>query len=170
MSEKNICVSVYPTYQAVEAALGNLQKEGIDFHQVSVVGKGYHDEAHPIGFHTMEDRIAYLGLQGAFWGGLWDLLEGAAFLWVPGFGPLTAAGTIVTLLVKGLEDVGIGGGFGVLGAALYDLGVPGSNISEYEQAVRNEMFLLMVNGTRGEVEQACSLLLSETQQVAVHTA
>lgn len=170
MSGQNSCVSIYPTHQAAEQALGKLQKEGVDLQQISIVGKGYHSEEHPIGFYTAGDRIHYWGLQGAFWGGLWGLLAGAAFFWVPGFGPLAAAGPIVSLLVKGLEGVAIGGGFGALGAALYSMGVPRDNVTQYEKAVKAEKFLLIVHGERRDVEHACGVLHGKTQQVAVHTA
>ncbi|MGA9572543.1 MAG: hypothetical protein WBS20_01205 [Lysobacterales bacterium] len=170
MSEKNICISIYKTYQAVEQALGTLQKAGVDLQNVSIVGKGYQEKAHPIGFYRVEDRISYLGLQGAFWAGLFDLLHGAGFFWVPELGPLVAVGPVVALLVNGLEGVAIGGGFGVLGAALYAMGVPRGNIFEYEKVIGQEMLIFMVDGVRDDVEQACDLLLSETQRVVVHTA
>jgi len=170
MPEKNTCVSIYPTHQTSEQAIGKLQKEGIDLQHISIVGMGYHNEEHPIGFHTAGDRIRYWGLQSEFWGSVWGQMTGAAFFWVPGFGPLAAAGPIVALLVRGLEDVAIGGGFGMLGAALYSMGVPRSSIAEYEQAIKAEKFLVIVHGARSAVEHACGILHSKTQQVAVHTA
>lgn len=170
MTKKNACVSVYPTHQAAEEALGKLQKAGVNLQQVSIVGKGYHDEEHPIGFYNTDDHIRYWGIQGAFWDGLWGLLAGAAFFWVPGFGPLAAAGPIVSLLVRGLEGVAIGGGFRVLGAALYSMGVPRDSVAQYEKAVKAETFLLIVHGERRDVEHACGILHGKTQQVAVHTA
>ena len=114
MSEKNTCVSIYSTYQAAEQALGKLQKQGVDLRQVSIVGKGSHDEEHPIGFYTAGEHIRYRGFQATFWDSLWRLLAGAAFFWVPGFGSLAAAGPVVNLLVDGVEGIAIGSGFGVL--------------------------------------------------------
>ncbi len=170
MSKNNSCVSIYPTHQATEQALGELRKAGVDLRQVSIASKGYHSEAHPIGFYNVGDRICYWGVQGDFWAGLWGLLSGAAFFWVPGFGPLAAAGPLVASLMCGLEGVAIGGGFSVLGAALYSMGISRDSISQYEQAVKAEQFLLIVHGDRSDVEQACEILHSETQQVTVHRA
>ena len=167
MTERNICISIYSTHRAVERALGKLQTESIDLKQVSVVGKGFHKEEHTIGFHTTGDGLRFRGLQSAFWDGVWSLRSGAAFFWVPGLGPLAAVGPIVTLLVRGLEGVALGG---VLGAALYGLGVPRSSIAEYEQEFKAEKLLLIVHGQRSDVERACGILHNETQQVAVHTA
>jgi len=170
MSEKNACVAVYPNHQAAEAAVGILHKAGVDLQQVSMVGQGYHGEEHPIGFYQADGGIRYWGMQGAFWGGLWGLLAGAAFFWVPGFGPLAAAGPVAGLLVRGLEGVAVGGGFGVLAAALFDIGVPRHSITEYEQAVKDEQFLLIVHDGGDSVEQACKLLHNPSQQVTVHRA
>ncbi len=170
MSKKNCCVSIYPTHQATERALAELRKAGVDLRQVSIAGRGYHSEAHPIGFYNVGDRIRYWGCQGDFWAGLWGLLSGAAFFWVPGFGPLAAAGPLVTSLTCGLEDVAFDGGFSVFGAALYSMGVPRDSISRYEQAVRTEQCLLIVHGKRDLVEHVCEILHSETQQVTVHRA
>lgn len=170
MTERNICISIYSTLRAVEQALGKLQTESIDLKQVSVVGKGFHKEEHPIGFHATGDGLRFWGHQGSFWDGVWSLESGAAFFWVPGLGPLAAVGPIVTLLVRGLEGVAIGGGLGVLGAALYGMGVPRNSIAEYEQEFKAEKLLLIVHGQRSDVERACGILHNETQQVAVHTA
>ena len=40
---------------------------------------------------TQATRMKYWGKWGSFWGGLWGLLVGAAFLIVPGVGPVVAA-------------------------------------------------------------------------------
>ncbi|HHJ16218.1 MAG TPA: permease [Gammaproteobacteria bacterium] len=170
MREKNCCVWIGPTHQATQQALGELQKAGFDLCQVSVVGKGYHSEEHPIGFYSRGDEIRYWGLQSDFWTGLWNLLAGAAFFWVPGFGPLAVAGPIAAVLVRGLDDVAIDGGFGVPGAALYSMGIPRSSIQQYEEAVRADRFLLIVHGGHRDVEHACSILHGETRQVTVHRA
>ena len=170
MSKKNCCVSIYPTHQAIEQALSELQQAGIDLRQVSIAGKGCQSEAHPIGFYNVGDRIRYRGLQGNFWVGLWGLLSGAAFFWVPGFGPLAAAGPFVDSLMCGLDGVAIGGGFSVFGAALYNMGIPRDSINQYEQAIKADQCLLIVHGERDAVEHACEILHSEMQQVTVHRA
>lgn len=170
MTEKTACVSIYRTHQAATEAVDKLRAAGINLQQVSMVGQGYHGAEHPIGFYHTGEGIRYWGLQGAFWGGLWGLLTGAAFLWVPGFGPLAAAGPIAGLLVRGLEGVAVGGGFDVLAAALFDMGVPRHSVREYEQAVKAEQFLLIVHDGRGTVERASKALHDEMQQVTVHYA
>jgi len=170
MREKNCCVSIGATHQATQQALGELRKAGVDLRKVSVVGKGYHSEEHPIGFYCSGEQIRYWGQQGDFWGTLWSQLADAAFFWVPGFGSLAAAGPLVAVLVRGPGDVVIDGGFGVLGAALYGMGIPRSSIQQYEEAVRSDCLLLIVHGAHCDVEHACSVLHCETRQVTVHRA
>ena len=170
MAEKNSCVSIYPTTQAAAQALGDLLAADCELRNVSVVGKGCHAEDHTIGFYRAAERICYCGCQGRFWDDVWNQLADAAFFWVPGYGPLVAAGRIVPLMVRGLEDVEIGGGFSVPGAALHGIGVPRGNIDEYEQAIQAEKLLLLVHGERCDVEQAYEILHCETQQVTVHSA
>ncbi len=170
MNKKNSCVSIYLTWQATERALGDLRKAHVDLKKLSVVGRGYHGEAHPIGFYNIGERMGYWGHENDFWSGVLDLLSGAAFFWLPDFGPLTVFGSMVALLVRGLDGVAVGGGFTVFGAALYNMGIPRNSIQQYEQAVKAEQFLLIVHGQRDDVEQAFEILHSETQQVAVHRA
>ena len=52
-----------------------------------------------VGFYNTGDRMMYWGKMGAFWGGLWGMLFGAAFLVIPGIGPIIAAGPIVAWII-----------------------------------------------------------------------
>ena len=170
MVTKNCCVVIYPNHHAVEQALGELQTVGCDFRQVSVIGRGCLGEGHPVGIYRSEDRIRFLGQQDTFWDALWGRLAGSAFFWEPDFGPLAVAGRIIDLMVHGLEGVEISDGFSLPGTALFIVGVPRSSINEYEQAIKAEKFLLLVDGERRDVERACGVLHGETQQVTVHRA
>src|SRR5271155_4930828 len=95
---------------------------------------------------------------GAFWGGLWGLLVGAAFFWVPGVGPLLVAGPLAAWIVGGLEGAVAVGGLSALGAGLYSIGVPKNSIVKYETAVKTDQFLLVVNGTVEEAAKAEGIL------------
>lgn len=167
------CVSVYTSCQAVEQGLEALQGRGFDLRRVSLVGQGYHSTEHPIGFYKVGsagDGSRFWGHQAAFWEGIWGRLPGVGFFWVPGFGTLVASGPIVIRLVKGFEGLALDGGFGVLGAALYNMGVPRNVIMQYEIDVKAKSFLLIIDGKRRDVERACAILHRQDQQVAVHTA
>ncbi|VAX09613.1 hypothetical protein MNBD_GAMMA26-710, partial [hydrothermal vent metagenome] len=99
MADKNSCVALYSTHDLAEEAVRVLQKAAFDIKKVSIIGKGYHREEHPIGFYNTGDRVRFWGAQGAFWGGVWGLLVGAALFWIPGLGPVVMAGPLVAALV-----------------------------------------------------------------------
>ena len=70
MDDTNAVIAVYDTHEAAEKAVKELQKSGFDMKKLSVVGKDYHTEEHPVGYYNTGDRMKYWGKMGAFWGGL----------------------------------------------------------------------------------------------------
>ena len=169
MAEENSCVAVYEEHLQAEAAVRLLLEEGFDAEKLSIVGKGYQHEEHPIGFYNTGDRMKLWGAQGAFWGGLWGLLLGAAFFWVPGLGSVIIAGPLVAALVAALEGAVVVGGLSVLGAALYSIGIPKDSIIRYETAIKLDQYLLIVHGGQSEVERAHAVLAAgDAQDVTIH--
>jgi len=155
-------VGVVKSHSEAEEVVKELQRAGFDMKKLSVIGKGYHTEEHPIGFYTTGDRIKGWGGIGAFWGGIWGFLFGAAFFWIPGLGPLAVAGPFVHLLVTGLEGAVLVGGVGALGGALVGLGVPKDSIVKYETRLKANNYLIIAHGTAEEVERARGILHSRT--------
>jgi hypothetical protein len=74
MEKTNNPCYVFNTHAEAEEAIQLLSRSGVDVKTLSLVGKGYHSEEHPIGFYTAGDRIRSWGGTGAFWGGIWGLL------------------------------------------------------------------------------------------------
>ena len=72
--------------------------------------------------------MKYWGKMGAFWGGVWGLLVGAAFFVIPGVGPVLIAGPLVAWVVSALEGAAVVGGLSALGAGLY---ISGSRKTAY---------------------------------------
>ncbi|MEJ2541881.1 MAG: hypothetical protein P8188_18260 [Gemmatimonadota bacterium] len=151
-------IGVVRTHSDAEEVVKELQKSGFDMKKLSVIGKGYHSEEHPLGFYSTGDRIKSWGGIGAFWGGLWGLLFGAAFFWIPGIGPLAVAGPFVHAIVTGLEGAFLVGGVGVVGAALMGLGVSKESIIRYETRLKADNYLVIAHGTSEEVDRARSIL------------
>lgn len=154
----NSVVAVYQTHSAADSAVKELQKSGFDMKKLSVVGKDFHTNEQVVGYYNAGDRMKYWGKMGAFWGGLWGLLVGAAFFWVPGVGPLLVAGPLAAWIVGGLEGAVAVGGLSALGAGLYSLGIPKDSVVKYETAVKADQFLLVVNGTADEAAKAEKIL------------
>lgn len=170
MSKKNTCVLLYSSQQDAEQGIDKLQKQAFNMETLSIVGKGYHNEEHPIGLYTSGEQLRFKGAQATFWEHLSNQLSGAAFFWLPDFGPLAAAGPIVSLLAEGQESIEVGGGLSLLAVEFFSMGIPRDSISQYEKAIKLGKIMLIVHGMRSDVELACQILHSETQQVAVHMA
>jgi hypothetical protein len=158
MSDKNSIVVVYGSHADAEAAVKELQKSGFDIKKLSILGKEYHTEEHVVGYYNAGDRMKYWGKMGAFWGGLWGLLVGAAFFVIPGIGPVLIAGPLAAWVVGALEGAVAVGGLSVLGAGLYSMGIPKDSILRYESALRADKFVLVAHGTSDEVMKARDIL------------
>jgi hypothetical protein len=169
MSNEDVGIAVFNTHVEAENAVKELQKSGFDMKRLSIVGKDYHTEEHVIGYYHTGDRMKYWGKLGAFWGGLWGILFGAAFFWVPGIGPLVVAGPLISAIVGGLEGVVVVGGLSALGAGLYSLGIPKDSIIRYESSVKADKFLLLVHGSGDELAKAKDILKSSGHEVNVHS-
>jgi len=158
MPDTKAVVAVYDNHTAAEEAISELKKSGFDMTRVSIVGKDYHTEENVVGYYNAGDRMKYWGSMGAFWGGLWGLLIGAAFFWVPGVGPLLVAGPVAAWIIGALEGAVVVGGLSVLGAALYSAGIPKDSILKYETAVKADKYLVVVHGTADEAAKGKEIL------------
>ena len=168
MSKGNVAVAIFNTHVEAEKAVKELQKSGFDMKKLSIVGKDYHTEEQVVGYYHTGDRMKYWGKLGAFWGGLWGILFGAAFFWIPGIGPLVVAGPLVSAIVGGLEGAVAIGGLTALGAGLYSLGIPKDSIINYETSIKSDKFLLVVHGSEDEMAKAEDILKSIGHEVSVH--
>jgi len=149
---------VFNSHVEAEDAIRTLSRSGIDVKKLSLVGKGYHSEEHPVGFYTAGDRIKSWGGVGAFWGGIWGLLLAPAIFFIPGVGLIAMAGPLVSALVGALEGAVVVGGVSALGAALVGFGVPGDQVIKYESALKADKYLLIVHGDAAELAKTQSIL------------
>ena len=171
MSEKNSVVAIYATHSQAEEAVKELQRSGFDMQKMSIVGKDYHTDEHVVGYYNAGDRMKYWGKQGAFWGGIWGMLFGAAFFAIPGIGPVLVAGPLVAWIIGALEGAVVVGGLSALGAGLYSIGIPKNSVVRYELALKSDKFLLLAHGTADEVAKAKDIMqTTRPVEVAVHAA
>ncbi|HEY2466501.1 MAG TPA: general stress protein [Terracidiphilus sp.] len=156
--DPNSVVAVFSKHSTAENAIKQLKDDGFDVKKLAVIGRDYQSEEDVVGFYNTGDRMKYWGRWGAFWGGLWGLLLGAAFLIVPGVGPVVAAGSIVASIISALEGAIVVGGLSALGAGLYSLGIPKNSVVTYEMSIKAGKFVLVAHGTAAEVAKARDLL------------
>ncbi len=156
--DENSVVAVFSQHSAAENAIKQLKSDGFDIKKLAVVGRDYQTEEDVVGFYNTGDRMKYWGKWGAFWGGLWGLLTGAAFLIIPGVGPIVAAGSVVAWIVAALEGAVVVGGVSALGAGLFSLGIPKNSVVKYETSIKAGKFVLIAHGTAEVVSKARDLL------------
>lgn len=158
MEKDNSPFYVFHTHAEAEEAIRSLSRAGFDMTKLSLLGKGYHSEEHPVGFYTAGDRIKSWGGLGAFWGAIWGMLLGPAVFFLPGIGLLAMAGPVVSVLVSALEGALVVGGLSALGVALTQIGVTKEDAIKYEKALMVDKYVLMVHGSSEEVMKAQAVL------------
>ena len=109
-------VAVYPDHDTAEHALRELHEAGISMSDLSIVGRDFQTTEEPVGFVDAKDYATAGAATGAWFGGLFGLCVGAAFLVLPGIGPVVVAGPLTAALVGGIEGALAGTALGSLGA------------------------------------------------------
>lgn len=158
MTKNNCVIAVYKTHLKAEEAVRDLLKSGLNMRQCSIMGQGFHTEEDVVGFYNAGDRMIYWGKQGAFWGGVWGLLFGSGFFWIPGIGTVLVGGALVSAMAGALEGAAVVGGLNVLGAGLYSIGIPQDSILMYETAIKANKFVVIFHGTADESVKAKEVL------------
>jgi hypothetical protein len=158
MTENNAIVAIYKSHTEAETAVKELQQSGFDMKKLSIVGRDYHTDENVIGYYNAGDRMKYWGKAGAFWGGIWGLLFGSAFFFIPGVGPLLVAGPLVGWIIGALEGAVVVGGVSAIGAGIYSLGIPKDSVLQYETAIKTGKFALIAHGPQEEVTRAREIL------------
>ena len=167
----NAVVAVYRNHTDAEFAVKDLQEGGFDMRKLSIVGREYHTDEHVVGYYNAGDRMKYWGITGAFWGGIWGLLFGSAFFFLPGVGPFIVAGPLVGWIVGAVEGALMVGGVSIIGAGLISIGIPNNSVMEYETAFKAGKFVVIAHGSGFDIGQARDILQRRNpDSVAEHLA
>ncbi len=171
MSERSV-VGIYETIEQAEEAVHRLDREGFPVKHVSIVTQNLAGIKNPHGFITPENDLTKRGtVTGAWIGGLCSLLVGAAFLWIPGVGPLLIAGRLAALLFAGIEGALAGAATGGLLGALANWGIAEEHILEYEKSLQSGKYLVIAYGNAEEVAHAHAILQGTAAgELHVHTS
>jgi len=157
MSEQSV-VGVYATMTGAEGAVRKLGQGGFPMRQVSVVAKDLESEKQVHGYVTAGDVAKHGAASGGWVGGLFGLLVGAAFVWVPGFGPLLVAGPLAAALLGSIEGFVAGAAGGAALGALAGWGISKQHILKYEETVKGGKYLVIAHGSAAEVGKARDIL------------
>ena len=157
------CVAVFTRHEDAENAIKKLQQGGFNMKNLSIIGRDYHTEEHPVGFLNTGDRVRYWGKQGAFWGSVFGILFAPAFFFIPGIGPVLTGGIIGSFLMGTVEGAAvgaaIGAGSGAVAAALTSLGLPKDSVIRYEASLKANKFLLIAHGSPADTQRARNVLV-----------
>jgi len=133
------------------AAVNDLQKAGFAHADISLITKRGEEPAESADAARHEGSGAGTG---AALGGAAGLMLAVAALAIPGIGPIIAAGPIAAALA----GAGIGAAAGGMLGALSEMGVPESEATYYEDAIRQGGTLVVVRCDDSNLETAHSIL------------
>jgi hypothetical protein len=154
MSHESSVIGIYKHIDEAEEAVRKLGASGFPIDRVSIIAKDLGTEKKVHGFVTSCDVGKSAAKTGAWVGGIFGLLVGAAFLWVPGVGPLIVAGSLTAALAGGLEGAVAGAAVtGFLGW-LTALGISKEHILKYQESVKAGKYLVIAHGTADQVASA----------------
>jgi hypothetical protein len=151
---ERLLVALFDRQPEAERAVRLLIERGFPMDMLSILGKGQSSGDDPLGLYysSVGDRMKGWGSMGAFWGGLWGLLAGAAGLFViPGIGPVLAAGPVVEAIAAAVAGAGLGGGAmagaaaaSQLSVAMHRSGVPEEKLEALHDAIEQGHYLVML--------------------------
>jgi uncharacterized membrane protein len=151
-------VAIYPDHDTAERAVRELHEAGIAMGDLSIVGRDFQTTEEPVGFVSAKEYASAGAATGACFGGLFGLVLGAAFLILPGIGPIVVAGPLTAAVVAGIEGALAGSALGSLGGALVGIGVPREKALKYETHVKGGKYLVLVRGEPAVIARAHGLL------------
>jgi hypothetical protein len=164
-------IAVYSNHASAEDAIRRLQADGIPMQNVSIIGKDFQAVEQPLGFVTAGSVAKDGAKVGAWSGGLFGLLVGAAFLIIPGLGPVIVFGPLAAAILGGAEGALAGAALGGLTGALIGLGISKDKAIRYESQLKAGKFLVTVQGDAAQIEHAQKLINNKAEAIeVVHTA
>jgi hypothetical protein len=97
------------------------------------------------------------------------MLAGGLFVTVPAIGPVVVLGGFAAMVLSGIEGAVVVGGLSALGGALFSIGIPKDTVLQYENALKADEFLILVQGTAEEIKRAHEILkTTDAKQVDTH--
>src|SRR5262245_39824471 len=157
MSEQSV-VGVYKSMDEAERAVHELDRAKFPIDQVTIVTKDIATEKKVHGYVTACDVSKQGAKTGAWVGGIFGLLVGAAFMWVPGIGAVVVAGSLASALLGGVEGALAGRALGGILSGLAAWGISKQHILKYEEIVKAGKFLVIAHGSAQDVTKAREVL------------
>jgi hypothetical protein len=158
-------VGIFATRREAEQALHELQGSGFPMAKVSIIAQDVNGRQEMAGAEVYDqvgnkaDTSAAKGaVAGGTLGGLTGLLIGLGTLAIPGVGPIVLAGEAATALATAAAGGAIGAAAGGLVGGLVGLGIPEERAKVYNDRIARGEYLVIVDGSDGEVAIAQAIL------------
>lgn len=142
--EPNGVIAVFPTREAVDTVLEWLRIDGVDRRTISILGPNLIQEIPP----EMDRSPTHNGEIGTYWAKWGAVLGGLA-----GVGPVSIAlvaasvglGPMAAVIAVGLGAMAATATVGAMSAGLISAGIHEKNARQYEQALRDRKFIVVVH-------------------------
>lgn len=141
-------IGVFDSRSKAENAVNSLRQQGFTTEEINIISK--QQEKHMESDSDSDDDIMDGTLTGGTIGGIGGLLLGAGALFIPGIGPIIAAGPIAAA-VSGAIAGGITGG-------LIDWGIPADESHHYEQEVVQGSILTIIRTDATKTNSVAQIL------------
>jgi uncharacterized membrane protein len=146
----SVALGIFESRDQAERSVQELRNKGFD-REISMVAHDHKNgQSSGLSMNKETDSTMDGITTGGVLGGVAGLALGAGALFIPGIGPLIAAGPIAGLLT-GAATGGIAGG-------LIDWGIPAEESHHYEDDVKEGMTLVAVHSSGPKLDDAAHLL------------
>ena len=147
---QDMVVGTFDTQDQAEMVVQRLIDAGVQPERISVLMQGLQIRDQVQGYVTAGDIASGTAKTGAWTGGLFGLLIGAAFLWVPALGPLIVIGPLASAALGALEGGAVGG---LLGAILGKQ-MEKDHVLKIQRALQGGKYVVVVHGTPQDLQTA----------------
>jgi uncharacterized membrane protein len=158
-------IAIFDSHQHAVESLIKLKEHQFPMKHVSLVGKAEITED-KIHVRSNNALMAAPVVGGTVVGTTLGLLSGISLFAVPGFGFLLGAGAIV----GALAGFNIGLVTGGIGSLMMQMGIDKDYAVKYHEMIEDGKFLLFIDGTQEQVEQARKIIGEQHSGYAIHKA
>lgn len=148
ITRQDMIVGAFDTHAQAEKVVNKLIDAGVAADHISLIAQGLELREQLQGYINTGDVARQSAGVGAWTGGLFGLLSGVAFLWVPALGPLIVLGPLVNAALGAATGGAAGGLFG----AILGHQIEKQHIPKYQSAIQAGKILVVVHGTPEELE------------------
>lgn len=148
--QQDMVVGIFDNHEQATQAVQRLIDAGVPADHISILAKDLQVREKVEGYITTGEVARNMAGVGAWTGGLFGLLAGAAFLWVPVVGPLVILGPLATAALGAVEGGAVGG---ILGAILGKQ-MEKEHVPKIQAALEGGKYVVTVHGSGSELETA----------------